>query len=337
MRFNLKTKLYLATSIILIVGNYAYADNPKDMVMIKGGTFWMGADHGNKMVTPNRIDNERPVHEVEIDGFWIDKYPVTNAQYAEFVKENNYVTYSEQIPKAEDWPGANPKMLVPASIVFKQPKQKVDMRNFYNWWEYKPGAQWRHPESPESSIKYRADHPVVHVTYDDAKAYCEWMGKTMPTEAQWEYAARGGLKKRTYGWGDQPKHLTEKMMNYWQGNFPYKNDNKDGNLKTSPVGSFPPNGYDLYDMAGNVWEWVSDWYHPAYYEVSPRKNPTGVKKEESLDPNEPEIPKRIVKGGSFLCSEKYCMGYRPSARTATDPKSSTNHIGFRCVKSKQRL
>jgi formylglycine-generating enzyme required for sulfatase activity len=260
---------------------------------------------------------------------------VTNEQYAKFVKATGYATYSEQTPKAEDWPGALPEMLVPASIVFKKPTTKVNMNNLYNWWEYKPGASWLHPEGPQSNIKKRADHPVVHVTYDDAAAYCTWAGKEMLMEAQWEYAARGGLTKKVYTWGDQPDHIKKKLMNFWEGEFPYKNSGADGHLITSPVGSFPPNGYGLYDMAGNVWEWVSDWYHPRYYEVSPKKNPAGVPKEHSLDPHEPGIPKRIVKGGSFLCSENYCTGYRPSSRMATDPRSSSNHTGFRCVKNKK--
>tara|TARA_R110002110_G_scaffold257491_1_gene473505 strand:- start:36693 stop:37709 length:1017 start_codon:yes stop_codon:yes gene_type:complete len=306
---------------------------PNRMVKLSGGTFWMGAEQGNKMVSPGGVNNEMPVHEVEVDAFWIDQYTVTNQQYAEFVKKTGYKTYSEQTPDAKDWPGALPEMLVPASIVFKQPKQKVDMRNYYNWWEYKPGASWQHPEGPDRDIQGRENHPVVHVTFDDAKAYCEWQGKSLPTEAQWEYAARGGLEKKKYTWGDQPKHLKEKMMNYWQGDFPYTNEDTDGYTTTAPVGSFPPNEFGLYDMAGNVWEWTSDWYHPRYYEVSPRKNPSGVKKEQSLDPNEPDVAKKVVRGGSFLCSEKYCMGYRPSARMPSEPLSSSNHIGFRCIKS----
>ena len=336
MRFKSKTKLILATSILLIIGNCAYAGDPKNMVKIDGGTFWMGADAGNKMAMPNGFNDESPQHEVELGSFWMDKYEVTNKEYSMFVEATNYITYSEQKPKVEDWPGAIPEKLVPASIVFKQPEGKVDIRNYYNWWEYKSGANWQHPEGPESDISERENHPVVHVIYDDAVNYCEWKSKEMPTEAQWEYAARGGLDKKIYTWGDQPDHIKKKMMNSYQGDFPYENENTDGYMATSPVGSFPANGYGLHDMAGNLWEWVSDWYHPRYYEVSPKENPTGVKKEESVDPVEPGVAKRVVKGGSFLCSEKYCTGYRPSARMATDPRSSSNHTGFRCVLNEKK-
>jgi len=333
MKQSLFKILLILVMLFLNDSSFVFALEKGEMIWIEGGTFWMGAEEGNKMMPHGGINNESPIHEVKLDGFWIDKYPVTNEQYSEFVKATGYVTYSEQTPKAEDWPGAKPEMLVPASIVFKKPSHKVNMRNLYNWWEYKPGADWMHPEGPDSNIKERKKHPVVHVTYDDAKKYCEWKGKQITTEAQWEYAARGGLTKKIYTWGDQPDHMKKRMMNFWEGEFPYKNSGSDGHLITSPVGSFPANGYGLYDMAGNVWEWVSDWYHPRYYEVSPKKNPTGVTKEQSLDPNEPGIPKRVVKGGSFLCSENYCTGYRPSARMATDPRSSSNHTGFRCVKN----
>ncbi len=309
------------------------AGEPEDMVRISSGTFWMGSDTGNKMMPRGGRNNESPIHEVTVDGFWMDIYPVTNAHYTKFVKETGYVTYSEVPPDPKDWPGAKPEMLYAGSIVFKQPKSKVDMRNYFNWWELKKGADWRHPTGPESDLMGREKHPVVHVTFKDAKSYCQWAGKEMPTEAQFEYAARGGFDKKKYAWGDQPKHFTELLANVWQGKFPYTNENKDGFLETSPVGNFPANGYGLYDMSGNVWEWVSDWYHPNYYKVSPKKNPTGVTRKHSFDPNEPGVPKRIVKGGSFLCSENYCTGYRPSARMATDPRSSSNHNGFRCVKN----
>jgi len=326
----------LMRSILFVFCLMAYsvpllAGEPERMVRIPSGTFWMGSDTGNKMMPSGGRNNESPIHKVTVDGFWMDIYPVANRYYAKFVNETGYVTYSEVPPDPKDWPGALPEMLYAGSVVFKQPKSKVDMRNFYNWWELKKGADWRHPKGPDSSIEGKDNHPVVHVTFKDAKSYCQWAGKEMPTEAQFEYAARGGFDKKKYAWGDQPRHLTERLANLWQGKFPYTNEDKDGFLETSPVGSFPHNGYGLYDMAGNVWEWVSDWYHPGYFKNSPKKNPTGVKQEQSFDPNEPGNPKRIVKGGSFLCSENYCTGYRPSARMATDPRSSSNHNGFRCV------
>jgi len=317
----------IAVFFLLFI-SHNIAAMPKNMVFINGGTFWMGTDqHGW---------NERPAHQVTVDSFWIDKIPVTNNDFAQFVKETGFKTFSEKQPTREDFPDAKDELLVPGSIVFKKPEGEVDMRNHYNWWEYKKGANWKYPEGPDSNFKGRAKHPVVHVTFDDALAYCEWKDKTIATEAQWEYAARGGLDKKTYTWGDQPEHLKEKakLANIWQGNFPYENAEEDGFYGTSPIGSFLPNGYGLYDMAGNVWEWVSDWYHPEYFLVSPKENPTGVNKEDSFDPNEPGIAKKIIKGGSFLCADNYCTGYRPSARMATDPKSGTNHLGFRCVKNK---
>jgi len=252
------------------------------MAFIENGTFWMGSDAGNQAMPHGGNSNEGPAHEVTVDGFWIDKAPVTNKQFEQFSAETQFKTYSEIPPKAEDCPGALPENLVPASIVFKKPTTKVDTRNLYSWWEYKPGADWKHPEGPESNVDDRGNHPVVHMTYDDASAYCEWKGKSMATEAQWEYAARGGLKKKVYTWGDQPEHLKKKVMNYWEGEFPYENSGYDAHIATSPVGSYPANGYGLHDMAGNVWEWVSDWYAPGYYANSPKENPKGVKKRRKL-------------------------------------------------------
>lgn len=307
------------------------------MVRLPGGVFMMGANNGVKMTGPRGLNHETPVHEVELSPFWIDQYAVTNKDFAKFVAATGFVTYSEKTPDLNDFTNANPELLVPASIVFKQPTTKIDTNNYLNWWEYKPGANWLHPEGPSSDILNRDTHPVVHVTFEDAKAYCEWQGKSLPTEAQWEYAARGGLPNKNYVWGDDPIHKTQNIMNYWRGEFPYHNDKEPAPITTMPVGSFAPNDFNLYDMAGNVWEWVADWYHPRYYEVSPRKNPTGVKKEHSLDPNQPGIPKKVVRGGSFLCSENFCTGFRPSARMATEPLASSNHIGFRCVKNIQDI
>ena len=300
------------------------AREPEKMVYLPSGTFWMGSDEG--------LANERPAHQVTIDSFWIDIYPVTNQQYLEFTRNTGYITYSEKDPDPKDFPGVPKDKLVAGSAVFQSPKHKVDMSNNLNWWVYVPGANWKHPEGPNSQLEGREKYPVVHVTFQDAQAYCQWIDKELPTEAQFEYAARGGFDKKKYTWGDQPKHFTEPMANLWQGKFPYKNVNTDKFLSTSPVGSFHPNGYGLYDIAGNVWEWTKDWFHPTYYKNSPKKNPTGVKKEQSFDPTEPGLAKKVTKGGSYLCSENYCTGYRPSARMATDPLSSSHHLGFRCVK-----
>lgn len=309
--------------ISICLGTPALAGETRDMVEIAGGSFWMGSDEGQ--IT------ERPAHRVTLDAYLIDRFPVTNEQYSEFVAATGYVTYSEQDPDPGDYPGASPALLVGGSAVFVSPDRPVDMNNILNWWRYMPGANWKHPEGPGSDTAGREDHPVVHVTYSDAEAYCRWAGKEVPTEAQFEYAARGGYDKKKYSWGDQPRHFTEPLANVWQGEFPYENDNLDKFVSTSPVGSFAPNGYGLYDMSGNVWEWVSDWYHPAYYANGPVENPTGVSERESFDPREPGIAKKLLKGGSYLCSENYCTGYRPSARMPNDPNSSTGHIGFRCA------
>jgi len=319
----LSVALFLSLILSLCSITAHAKEKPKGMVWIPKGSFWMGSNDGKP--------NERPAHSVSLDGFWIDSHPVTNQQFAQFVQETGYVTFSERELDPKDFPGVPKDKLVSGSAVFKQPKKPVSMNNYLNWWEYVPGASWKHPEGAGSNLKGRENHPVVHVTYEDALAYAKWSGKQIPTEAQWEYAARGGMDKKTYTWGNKPKHLKKKMANIWQGDFPYKNKNIDGYTGTSPVKSFPANEYGLYDMAGNVWEWTQDWYHPDYFKFSPKKNPIGVEKERSLDPNELGVPKRITKGGSFLCSEKYCTGYRPSARMASDPKTSLSHTGFRCV------
>ena len=310
---------------LTVYGSPLLAGEPEGMVRISSGTFWMGSDEG--------LASERPAHQVTLDSYWIDKHPVPNQQYLKFVQHTGFVTYSERDPDPRDFPGVPKDKLFAGSAVFQSPKHKVDMRNYLNWWVYVPGANWKHPEGPESDLKGREKHPVVHMTYEDAKAYCKWAGKELPTEAQFEYAARGGFDKKKYAWGDQPKHFTEPLANLWQGKFPYKNMNTDKFLSTSPVGHFPANGYGLYDVSGNVWEWTQDWFHPAYYKNSPQKNPQGVPKEASFDPMEPGIAKKVTKGGSFLCSENYCTGYRPSARMATDPLSSSGHLGFRCVRN----
>ena len=291
------------------------AKTPEGMIWIENGSFIMGSDQG--------LLDERPAHKVNLNGFWIDQYEVTNAEFVKFVTETGYESYSEEV---ED------------SLVFVSPylTPGQPLRPM-SWWKLVANADWQHPEGEQDSIEGKENHPVVHVTYEDASAYCNWLDKELPTEAQFEYAARGGLEGEIYSWGSQPRHRHEAMTNHWQGNFPYHNENSDGHANTAPVGSFPPNNYGLYDITGNVWEWVSDWYHPNYYSNSPRRNPTGVPRAESLDPNEPTLPKRSIRGGSFLCSENYCSGFRVSARMPAEPSSSTNHTGFRCVANRVSL
>ncbi len=291
------------------------AETPEGMIWIENGSFIMGSDQG--------LLDERPAHKVNLNGFWIDQYEVTNAEFIKFVTETGYESYSEEV---ED------------SLVFVSPYLSPGQPvRPMSWWKLVANANWQHPEGEQDSIEGKENHPVVHVTYEDASAYCNWLEKELPTEAQFEYAARGGLEGEIYSWGSQPRHRHEAMTNHWQGNFPYHNENSDGHANTAPVGSFPPNNYGLYDITGNVWEWVSDWYHPNYYSNSPRRNPTGVPRAESLDPNEPTLPKRSIRGGSFLCSENYCSGFRVSARMPAEPSSSTNHTGFRCVANRVSL
>ncbi len=301
----------------------------RDMVWIAGGTFLMGSN--------DHYEEEAPVHKVQVDGFWIDRYLVTNAQFQKFVKETGYVTFAERPANPEDYPGADPALLQPSSIVFEQPNRPVDKRNHYNWWRYMAGANWRHPEGPGSSIKSREKHPVVHIAYEDAAAYAQWIGKDLPTEAEWEFAARGGLDGAEFAWGAE-LHPQERMLaNTWQGQFPVENTRQDGYERTSPVGAFPANGYGLFDMIGNVWEWTSDWYqeHRQIKKSSccTMVNPRGGELESCYDPQLPEIkiPRKVTKGGSFLCAPSYCRRYRPAARMAQPIDTSTCHLGFRCV------
>jgi formylglycine-generating enzyme len=294
----------------------------EEMVWIPGGTFWMGSEDGEK--------DELPVHEVTVKGFWMDKTEVTNEQFAQFVRATSYITVAERKPDPKDFPGAEPDDLVPGSIVFSPPPGEVPLHNHYAWWRYVPGANWRHPEGPQSNINGRERHPVVHVCWEDAAAYAKWAGKRLPTEAEWERAARGGLDRQRYGWGSEQKPAGRWNANIWQGRFPNENTNEDGFRGTAPVGIYPANGYGLFDMAGNVWEWCADWYRPDYYAVSPKENPPGP--ADSYDPNEPGVAKRVMRGGSFLCSDLYCIGYRPSARMKSSPDTGLSHTGFRCVK-----
>lgn len=300
----------------------------KGMVWIPGGSFRMGSDH--------HYPEESPAHRVTVDGFWIDQFPVTNRQFQRFVKETRYITLAERSPKVEDYPGALPELLVPGSLVFQQPSGPVELHHS-QWWNYVPGANWRHPEGPGSSIKGREDHPVVHIACEDAEAYAAWAGKTLPTEAEWEFAALGGLEEATYAWGDELMPGGKMMANFWLGEFPWQNL-KSHRPGTTAVASYPSNGYGLYDMIGNVWEWTANWYQDHHLANKLNSccgsvNSGGCSREDSVDPSRPdfEMPRRVLKGGSFLCAANYCRRYRPAARHPEMIDTSTCHIGFRCV------
>jgi formylglycine-generating enzyme required for sulfatase activity len=292
------------------------------MAWVPGGWFWMGDDN---------FPDAQPEHLVYVDGFWLDPYEVTNAQFAKFVAATGYRTIAEQTPEAKDFPGVPPEDLKAGSIVFSPPGQEVPLDNHLSWWRYVPGADWRHPEGPDSSIDGRENHPAVHIAWHDAVAYATWAGKRLPTEAEWELAARGGLDRQPYCWGAQLRDGSKWRSNIWQGHFPNQNSAGDGFRRTAPVGSFPSGGYGLFDMSGNVWEWCSDWYRPETYLHGPQKNPTGP--DTSFDPQEPDQPKRVQRGGSFLCSDQYCTRYVPGARGKGEPTSAASHIGFRCARS----
>lgn len=325
------------------------AETPDGMVWIPGGRFVMGDRRGAPDKHPQHLDvipehhDSLLEHEVELDGFWMDATEVTNAQFQQFVTATGYVTDAERRRSIEEFAGQIPEglevpeaLLAPGSICFNPAfdPSRVDKRQ-EGWvydsgiWKVQPGANWRQPEGPGSSIEGRMDHPVVHVSWDDALAYCRWAGKRLPTEAEWEYAARGGLTGKNYPWGDDPLPQGEWAHNIWQGDFPFHNSVADGFSGTAPVASFAPNAYGLYDMTGNVWEWCHDWYRPDYYAQSPRRNPRGP--SSSLDPLEPHIPKRVQRGGSFMCSDTYCIGYSVHSRMKGEPAGGSFHAGFRCV------
>jgi formylglycine-generating enzyme required for sulfatase activity len=313
---------------------------PPGMVWVPGGEFTMGTD------ADLGWEEEKPAHRVRVSGFWMDQTDVTNAQFRRFVEATGYRTTAEKPPDAEEIlrqlpPGTPPppkEKLVPGSLVFTPTKGPVPLNDFSQWWKWTPGADWRHPEGPGSSIEGRDDHPVVHVSWLDATAYARWASKRLPTEAEWEFAARGGLDNKPYAWGDQAPTDANCRANLWQGDFPHRNTARDGYERTSPVKAFPPNGYGLYDMSGNVWQWCADWYQRDLYRRRAGQgvpdNPAGP--ERSSDPRRPFMPLRVQKGGSFLCHDSYCSRYRPSARYGCSPDTGMSHIGFRCVRSPEQ-
>lgn len=301
-------------------------------VSLPGGVFTMGSD--------DHYPEEAPTHRVRVDAFAIDVAAVTNEQFAAFVDATGYVTVAERELDPAEYPDAPAENLQPGSMVFVPTRGPVDLRHLSQWWRWKPGACWKHPSGPKSSIDKRLDHPVVHVAHEDATAYAAWVGASLPTEAEWEYAARGGLEGATYTWGDEPRPGGRIMANTWDGpDFPWRSSGESGFLRTAPVGSFPANGYGLFDMAGNVWEWTDDWWserHPPEVDkpCCLPTNPSGGDRDESYDPAQPQfrIARKVVKGGSHLCADTYCLRYRPAARRPQMVDTGTSHLGFRCVR-----
>jgi formylglycine-generating enzyme required for sulfatase activity len=300
------------------------------MQHLPGGVFRMGSDR--------HYPEEAPAHQVAVGPFWMDRTPVTNRQFRKFVLETGYLTVAEVAPDPEDYPGALPDMLKPGSLVFTPPPHPVDLRDWSQWWRFVLGASWRRPNGPGSSSRNLDDHPVVHVAYKDAEAFAAWAGKRLPTEAEWEYAARGGLEDAEFAWGDELTPAGRHMANTWQGHFPYENLAADGYTRTSPVRAFPPNGHLLFDMIGNVWEWTSDWFSVRHTADAPKAcciphNPRGGPEAESYDGcgAAVRIPRKVVKGGSHLCAPNYCRRYRPAARHAQPVDTGMSHVGFRCV------
>ncbi len=295
------------------------------MVRIEGGTFRMGSDRF--------YPEEAPVRDVHVDGFSIDAHTVTNEEFSKFVRKTGYVTIAERALDPADFPGAPLENLVPGALVFHMTEGPVDLRDYSRWWSWVPGASWKHPEGPGSSVKSRPDHPVIHVAFEDAETYARWAGKRLPTEAEWEFAARGGLDGKDFVWGDDVEPGGTPFANTWQGEFPWQNLCADGFERTAPVGRFPANGYGLYDMAGNVWEWTTDWYA---HERSGVQSPccAGAARERSYDPCQPgtRIPRKVLKGGSFLCAPSYCLRFRPAARSPQAIDTGMSHVGFRCVR-----
>jgi formylglycine-generating enzyme len=317
------------------------AKTPHGMVWIPGGEFSMGAQNPPNMDDVGMKDtvDSRPVHRVYVDAFFMDKTDVTNAQFEKFVKATGYATVAERKPRVEDYPGAPPENLVAGSIVFSPPDHSVPLNDYFQWWTYVPGANWRHPLGPKSNIIGKGNFPVVHIAYEDALAYAKWAGKRLPTEAEWEFAARGGLMGKQYVWGDEFRPHGKWMANTHQGHFPDKDTGQDGFTGIAPVAQFPANGYGLYDMAGNVWQWTSDWYRADYYAQlaaagGVARNPQGP--DSAYDPSESGHARRVQRGGSFLCTDQYCSRYMVGTRGKGDVDTGTNHLGFRCVMTRQR-
>lgn len=306
------------------------------MVKIPSGTFMMGGDN------EQADKDEFPKHKVTVDGFFMDEHEVTNAQFKKFVDATGYITTAERKPNWEDLkkqlPPNTPKpdesQLVAASLVFTPPNHAINLNDYSQWWSWISGANWKHPEGPKSNIEGKENYPAVHISWDDAMSYCKWTGKRLPTEAEWEYAARGGMKNKIYPWGNEAIYIGMAKANSWDGIFPNANSGKDGFKNLAPVKQFPPNGYKLYDMAGNVWEWCSDWYRNDYYESVNKpegvKNPKGP--ADSYDPAEPYTPKKVSRGGSYMCNDSYCSGYRVARRMKSSYDSGLSNMGFRCVK-----
>ncbi|MGV3658024.1 MAG: formylglycine-generating enzyme family protein [Chitinophagaceae bacterium] len=315
----------------------APASAPEGMVWIPGGTFSMGGINpvGMQHGGGGDMADARPVHRVQVDPFFMDATEVTNAQFAEFVKATGYKTVAERKPTKEEFPGVPEEALVPGSIVFAAPAGQVALDDYTQWWQYVPGASWRHPEGPQSNLAGREAHPVVHVAWEDAAAYAQWAGKRLPTEAEWEFAARGGKSGQLYPWGNSLKPSGKWEANIFQGSFPIDDAARDGFAGLAPVKSFAPNSYGLYDAGGNVWEWCADWYTPDYYATAAKsgliKNPKGP--GTSFDPAEPGVKKKVQRGGSYLCTDQYCTRYMVGTRGKSEWRSATNHAGFRCVKN----
>jgi sulfatase modifying factor 1 len=305
----------------------------RDMVWVAGATFVMGSDH--------HYAEEAPAHRVTVDGFRIDRCAVTNRQFAAFARETGYVTVAERPPDPADFPGAPAENLRAGSLVFTPTRGPVDLTHLDQWWSWTPGASWRHPEGPDSSLAGRMEHPVVHIAYDDARAYAAWAEAGLPAEAEWELAARGGFDGATYVWGNEPEVPGQRLANFWHGDFPWRAE--PGYGTTAPAGSFQPNGYGLYDMAGNVWEWTEDWYASEHPEDAAKPccipvNPRGADEAASFDPAQPQfrVPRKVLKGGSFLCADSYCLRYRPAARRPQMVDTGMSHVGFRCVRRRDR-